>query len=76
MEVDTPTAPADDGPVPLSFPAFLRHPGLSSRYAHLQPPTHEHLSRSSSTPAASKKAFRRDDNEGKRWLRRKENGAL
>ena len=27
----------DMGPVPLSFPAILRNPKLSDRYAHLRP---------------------------------------
>lgn len=75
MDVDIPVASVEDGPVPLSFPALLRNPGLSSRYAYLQP-NREQLSRSDTAPAITKKVSRRDDNEGKRWLRRKENGAL
>ena len=58
------------GPVPLSFPSILRHRGLTSRYAHLidstgPPPP---------APAQAKKVLRRNDNEGKRWVRRRENG--
>ncbi|KAA1473985.1 hypothetical protein DENSPDRAFT_840528 [Dentipellis sp. KUC8613] len=55
--------------VPLSFPAILRHAGLNNRFAHLlsdRPPAHP-------ASSAAKKASRRDDNEGKRWIRRKEN---
>ena len=59
------------GPVPLSFPSILRNPGLTSRYAHLvekkgPPPA----------PVQPKKAWRRYDNEGKRWVRRRENGTF
>ncbi|KAH7904751.1 hypothetical protein BJ138DRAFT_868061 [Hygrophoropsis aurantiaca] len=60
----------DTGPIPLSFPALLRNPKLSDRYAHL---------RVSSVPdrnptfGATSKKNKRDDNEGKRWVRRKEN---
>ncbi|KAJ7901772.1 hypothetical protein B0H14DRAFT_2668378 [Mycena olivaceomarginata] len=62
---------ADSSPVPLSFPALLRNPGINSRYAYLADPASE----SKSKPLASKKhrTLRRDDNEGKRWIRRKEN---
>ena len=60
----------DKGPVLLSFPSILRNPGLTSRYAHLVesrgPP---------SAPTQPKKLWRRNDNEGKRWVRRRENGA-
>ncbi|KAH9027729.1 hypothetical protein EDB85DRAFT_1974219 [Lactarius pseudohatsudake] len=56
----------DTGPVPLSFPSVLRHPGLTSRFAHLVgPPT--------PAPVQAKKVWRRNDNEGKRWVRRREN---
>ncbi|KAF5370797.1 hypothetical protein D9758_001865 [Tetrapyrgos nigripes] len=56
-----------NGPVPLSFPAILRNPGVSSRFAHLQEP--------SSKPNVQKAAKRSkvNDNEGRRWVRRKEN---
>lgn len=57
----------DTVPVPLSFPAILRN-----RYAHLRPPgfDREAISRSQSNWA------RKDRNvfEGKRWVRRQENG--
>ena len=58
------------GPVPLSFPSILRHRGLTSRYAHLIDST------GPPAPAATqaKKVLRRNDNEGKRWVRRRENG--
>lgn len=59
----------DDSPVPLSFPAILRNPKLADRYAHL----HE---RSGAAPSkASISKARRDEHEGKRWIRRRENGA-
>ncbi|KAJ7497239.1 hypothetical protein FB451DRAFT_1348202 [Mycena latifolia] len=59
----------DSAPVPLSFPSILRNPGLS-RYAYLSDSAPK-----SAKPAVPKKpkTARRDDNEGKRWLRRKEN---
>lgn len=53
----------DKGPVPMSFPSILRNSGLTSRYAHLV------------DPVQPKKVWRRNDNEGKRWVRRRENGA-
>ncbi|KAH8994745.1 hypothetical protein EDB86DRAFT_2925544 [Lactarius hatsudake] len=59
----------DTGPVPLSFPSILRNSTLSSRFAHLVgttgPPT--------PAPVQAKKVWRRNDNEGKRWVRRREN---
>lgn len=60
----------DKGPVPMSFPSILRNSGLSSRYAHLVGPTG-----SPTAPVQPKKVWRRNDNEGKRWVRRRENGA-
>jgi hypothetical protein len=60
----------DKGPVPLSFPSILRNSGLTSRYAHLVAP-----SGSPNVPVLPKKVLRRNDNEGKRWVRRRENGA-
>lgn len=60
----------DKGPVALSFPSILRNPGLTSRYAHLVQPTGP-----PSAPIQPKKVWRRNDNEGKRWVRRLENGA-
>jgi hypothetical protein len=65
-----PSQTEDKGPVLLSFPSILRNPGLNSRYAHLAEPKG-----SSSAPVQPKKAWRRNDNEGKRWVRRRENGA-
>ncbi|KAI9437898.1 hypothetical protein F5148DRAFT_1353944, partial [Russula earlei] len=58
----------DKGPLPFSFPSVLRNPGLTSRHAHLVEPTE-----SWSAPFQPKKVWRRDDNEGKRWVRRREN---
>jgi len=53
----------DKGPVPMSFPSILRNSGLTSRYSHLV------------DTVQPKKVWRRNDNEGKRWVRRRENGA-
>jgi hypothetical protein len=58
------------GPVPLSFPSILRHRGLTSRYAHLVDSTGP----PAPAPTQAKKVWRRNDNEGKRWVRRRENG--
>lgn len=58
---------ADNGPVPLSFPSLLRNPGISDHFGHLAP-TKAH----STVPTIVKKN-RRDDKEGKRWVRRREN---
>ena len=68
-----PTTGAPIDPVPLSFPAVLRNPGLNSRFAHL------HCGGDSEgrpAPAPVSNPARREDREGKRWVRRKENGAL
>ncbi|KAH6913862.1 hypothetical protein BKA70DRAFT_646795 [Coprinopsis sp. MPI-PUGE-AT-0042] len=64
--------PIQGAPV-LSFPAILRNPGLNSRYAHLTGET-EPLKRSK-TPKSSSAAIRknRKENDGKRWVRRKDN---
>lgn len=58
--------------VPLSFPSILRNPGIASRYAYLSDSTPQSVPK----PIVPKKHkhLRRDDNEGKRWIRRKENG--
>ena len=62
----------DNGPVPMSFPAILRTAGLSDRFAHLRiAPDRAAVTAS---PGAHPKK-RREDREGKRWVRRKENGA-
>ena len=61
----------DTGPVPLSFPSILRNPRLTSRYAHLV----ETIGPVAPPSAQAKKVWRRNDNEGKRWVRRRENGA-
>ncbi|PCH35923.1 hypothetical protein WOLCODRAFT_166545 [Wolfiporia cocos MD-104 SS10] len=67
-----PTAPAPaaltEGPVPMSFPAILRTPGLSDRFAHLLPALGDRVA----VPAVPKRN-RRNDKEGKRRVRRKEN---
>ncbi|KAK7472633.1 hypothetical protein VKT23_000746 [Stygiomarasmius scandens] len=57
-----------DSPVPLSFPALLRNPGVASRYAHLQESTTK-----ANAPVQRSKKSKVNDNEGKRWVRRKEN---
>jgi len=56
----------------LSFPAILRNPGLNSRYAHLHGAT-----AASNAPKLGQtqvKKRHRDQNEGKRWVRRYDNG--
>ena len=60
----------DSGPVPMSFPAILRTAGLTDRYAHLHVPPAVVIA---APPVKSRKA-KRDENEGKRWVRRRENG--
>ncbi|KAJ7262234.1 hypothetical protein B0H12DRAFT_1271105 [Mycena haematopus] len=60
----------DSAPVPLSFPALLRNPGLASRYAYLSDSA---SAKSKPTAPRKHKTLRRDDNEGKRWIRRKDN---
>ncbi|KAG1732251.1 uncharacterized protein EDB91DRAFT_1058268 [Suillus paluster] len=57
----------DNGPVPLSFPAILRNPKLADRYAHLR----ERPAVAPHNNSISK--ARRDEHEGKRWIRRREN---
>ncbi|KAF5351738.1 hypothetical protein D9756_007679 [Leucocoprinus leucothites] len=56
----------------LSFPAILRNPGLKDRYAHLYggPSVNQEKTVSGQIPV---KKLRRDQNEGKRWVRRKDN---
>lgn len=67
---DTNKTPA--GPIPMSFPAILRGPGgVPDRFAHLQPAI-ERVGNGLSSASSAKD--RRDDKEGKRWVRRKENG--
>ncbi|KAG6372306.1 hypothetical protein JVT61DRAFT_7746 [Boletus reticuloceps] len=54
--------PPDTGPVPLSLPAILR----TDRFAHLRDPqVHQRRAKPD-----------RPEPEGKRWVRRRENGAL
>ena len=62
----------DAGPVPLSFPAVLRNPKLSDRFAHL------HVSSQDPPPESHQRRAKKDrpEPEGKRWVRRRENGAL
>lgn len=60
----------NDGPVPMSFPAILRNPGVSDRFAHLRVAAER---AEVAPPSTVPKSNRRDDKEGKRWVRRKEN---
>ena len=75
---ESPNAPASSGiapagPVPMSFPAVLRGPGgVNDRFVHLL--AHTEYARGASLAVAPKKN-RRDEKEGKRWVRRKENGS-
>ncbi|KAF8813938.1 hypothetical protein BYT27DRAFT_7239248 [Phlegmacium glaucopus] len=64
----------DNGLPSLSFPAILRNPGLTNRYAHL----HDRKAqgdtyKSHPSHTTSIKKNRRDQNEGRRWVRRKDN---
>lgn len=65
-------------PVPMSFPAFLRDSGISDRFAHLRA-GHSSITTSgpgvASAPLQPKKS-KRDEKDGKRWARRKENGSF
>lgn len=56
------------GPIPMSFPAILRNPALSSRFAHLQEP--KERSKLSSAVARNKSGTQK---EGRRWVRRLDN---
>ena len=67
-----PTSPS--APLPLSFPAILRNPGLNDRFAHLRHAHSVDPNAQRASSAYSKKARKRHDNEGKRWIRRSENG--
>jgi hypothetical protein len=60
-------------PPVLSFPAILRNPGLSDRFAHLR--VEEQIPPDQSTVKSRRAGFKRD-NEGKRWIRRKDNGEI
>ena len=58
----------------LSFPAILRNPGISNRYAHLHDAkTQGDIYKSQSAHTSINKS-RRDQNQGRRWVRRKDNG--
>lgn len=61
------------GPVPMSFPAILRVPKLTDRFAHLRLASGSGELTSDVTKLVVKKD-KREDREGKRWVRRKENG--
>ena len=61
-----------DKPVPLSFPAILRNSRLADRFAHLQATAPARGTTSSSAQTKRSKI----NNEGKRWIRRKENGVF
>ena len=63
----------DSTSIPLSFPSILRNPGLTDRFAHLRLAPND-KTHSPSAQKTSLKHRKRDDNEGKRWIRRKENG--
>ncbi|KAF9449180.1 hypothetical protein P691DRAFT_667963 [Macrolepiota fuliginosa MF-IS2] len=66
-DVDTATS----APV-LSFPAILRNPGLKDRYAHLRGGNIAGQDQGIPGQIVFKK-IRRDQNEGKRWIRRRDN---
>ncbi|KZT21400.1 hypothetical protein NEOLEDRAFT_1099340 [Neolentinus lepideus HHB14362 ss-1] len=67
---ETATLVKSEGPVPMSFPSILRNQGISDRFAHLRV---EIPSAQAHAPALASKRRSRDDKEGKRWIRRKEN---
>lgn len=75
VETQAPIAATDSQAAPvLSFPAILRNPGITSRFAHLTSETREgQRSKPSRSASASLKKHRRE-NDGKRWIRRKDNG--
>lgn len=60
--------PIDGGTIPLSFPSILRNPGISDRFGYLSS-----VKPNNTVPIVAKRN-RRDDKEGKRWIRRQENG--
>lgn len=60
------------GPIPMSFPAVLRAPKLADRFAHLRLASASEESTSDLAGLVVKKN-KREDREGKRWIRRKEN---
>ena len=60
------------GPIPMSFPAILRAPKLADRFAHLRLASASEEPTSDAARLAAKKD-KREDREGKRWIRRKEN---
>ncbi|KAG8213897.1 hypothetical protein J3R82DRAFT_10642 [Butyriboletus roseoflavus] len=69
VDVAAHDAGPDAGPVPLSFPALLRNPKLSNRFAHLHIPSQD-------SPHQSHQRRTNKDRlepEGKRWVRRREN---
>jgi hypothetical protein len=68
------TSPVQGPPI-LSFPAILRNPGLSNRFAHLQGDSQERAAaRRAQNAVTPAKKRQRDQNDGKRWVRRKDNG--
>ena len=66
----------DSGTPVLSFPAILRNPGLNNRYAHLHGGPRAGNTPKYQQPPLSSSKKHRDQNEGKRWVRRKDNGKL
>ena len=59
-------------PIPMSFPAVLRNMRLSDRYMHLANGPKEGVT-DETEGAQLRKKRAREDREGKRWVRRKEN---
>jgi len=62
---------SQDQPLPLSFPAILRNSSITTRFAHLHSSNKDELD---TPPPTVVKKTKRGENEGKRWVRRKENG--
>ncbi|KAH9839308.1 uncharacterized protein C8Q71DRAFT_795589 [Rhodofomes roseus] len=56
----------------MSFPAVLRNSGIADRFAHLHR-SDSNYARGSPAASAAPKKSKRDEKEGKRWVRRKDN---
>ena len=57
-------------PIPMSFPAVLRVPGIGKQLTHV----YDDVPGANASILRQKRSNRREDKEGKRWIRRKENG--
>ncbi|TDL25937.1 hypothetical protein BD410DRAFT_813024 [Rickenella mellea] len=64
------TAMEDYTPIPMSFPTVLLHPKMGDPYARLRDTSSVHTTSSAHVQG---KRRNREEKEGKRWVRRKEN---